>query len=405
MLRFSLSCLLLVVACGDDTSAADASPQPDVPAFDGGEDFDGGPPEPDAGPDNGVAGDEVYMGSCSDPVCGPIELETACSCVPNPSPEPELTLNRVGCGQLDSGGGAPRNFDDDFCDEDASDGAPVLGCTTAGMFRPTGTPEMATVYGVIDVFGNGGDADNLNVEVCLEGDDGMPVDCLPMVTALTADPCSETEIQYENDLPSGERELGFWSVANVPTETPLIIHTSGDPRFWRDIYTYNIVIPNEELEREAPAPGACETLASLTNPRWEFRARILADSDWTSIPLTAGLVEGIRPANGVVAGEVHDCDDVRLEYAQVGITPRAQVFTYFNDNPDNPLPSVGRTEGTSRLSLWAALDIAAGPVDIAAVGNVGGELVTLGWYHARVFEGAVTTVTLRGLRSHQVPQD
>ena len=405
MLRIPLSCLLLVVACGDDTSATDTGPAPDVPAFDGGPEFDGGPIDPDAGPDNGVAGDEVYMGTCADPGCGWIQLESACACVPRPSDEAELALNRVGCGQLESGGGEPRNFDDDFCDEYASDGAPVLGCTMAGMYRPAGTPETATVYGVIDVFGNGGNADNLSVEVCVEGPDGMPIDCLPAATALTSDPCSETEIQYENDVASGERDLGFWSVANVPTETPLIIHTSGDRRFWRDIYTYNIVIPNEELEREAPAPEACATLSSLTNPRWEFRARILADSDWTSIPLTAGLVEGIRPSNGVVAGEVHDCDDVRVEYAQVGITPRPEVFTYFNDNPDNPLPTIGRTQGTSRLSLWAALDIAAGPVDVAAVGNVGGEVVTLGWYRARVFAGAVTTITLRGLRSHQVPQD
>ena len=229
MLRFTLCCLVLVIACGDDSSPTDASTQPDVRGFDGGDDFDAGPAEPDAGSDNGVSGDEVYMGSCADPGCGGIELESACTCVPSPSDEAALTLNRVGCGQLESGGGDPRNFDDDFCDEDSSDATPVLGCTTAGMYRPTGTPETATVYGVIDVFGNGGDADNLTVEVCVEGPDGMPIDCLPAATALTSDACSETEIQYENDVAAGERELGFWSVANVPTETPLIIHTSGDP--------------------------------------------------------------------------------------------------------------------------------------------------------------------------------
>lgn len=360
------------------------------------------PIESDAGP-RSVVGDDVYMGTCSDPGCGGNELETACACVPRPSDD--NALNRVGCGQLDSGGGGPHNFDDDFCDELAADGAPSLGCTMPGMFRPAATPETVTLYGVVDVFGNGGDGDNISVEVCLEGGDGMPVDCLPMATALTADPCSETEIQYENDLPAGERELGFWSVANVPTETPLIIHTSGDPRFWRDVYAYNVVVPNEELERGAAPPGACSTLSTLTAPRWEFRAGIMSDSDWTSLPLTAGLVEGIRPASGLVAGEVHDCGDVRLEFAQVGLTPRPEVFTYFNDNPDNPLPTVGRTEGTSRLGLYAGLDVAAGRVDVAAVGNVGGELVTLGWYRARAFAGAVTMVTLHGLRSHQVPQD
>ena len=84
---------------------------------------------------------------------------------------------------------------------------------------------------------------------------------------------------------------------------------------------------------------------------------------------------------------------------------RALVGSYFNDNPDNPLPQIGRDVGTSLLGLFAALDVAEGPVDISAVGQVGGQTVSLGWYRARVFPGAITSVTLYGLRSHQVPAD
>jgi hypothetical protein len=57
--------------------------------------------------------------------------------------------------------------------------------------------------------------------------------------------------------------------------------------------------------------------------------------------------------------------------------------------------------GTSRLSLYAALDLPPGPVDVAAVGRVDGDVVSLGWYRVRVFANSVTAVTLRGLRPHQ----
>ncbi len=403
MNRSSLLLLLamgcgFVTGCGDDdgTTPVDATVT-DTSTTDGGADEDTGPV------DNGVAGDEIFDDSdCSAPTCGPVELESACTCIATPVDNAAVLLNQVGCGQLDAPDGVVRNLKDDFCDEEENDGAPVLGCNEMGMYRPRGTSEMATMYGVVDVFGNGGDANNISVEICLEGENGMPTDCLPAVTATIDSPCAESEVQYVRDVPDGERQLGFWHVENVPTETPLIVHTSGDGAFWRDIYTYNVLIPNDELEA-SPAADACETVAGLTGPLWEYRARILADTDWTSIPLTAGLVEGVRSSSGVIAGEIHDCGDVRLENAQVATSPRAEVFTYFNDNPDNPIP-MQSIEGTSRLGLYAALDIPEGPVDVAAVGRTGDGIVTLGWYRARVFAGAVTSITLRGLRAHQTPE-
>lgn len=388
-----LASLIATLACGDDdTSPADAGTDiGDLP--------DGGRP------DNGVRYDDFFSGECTRS-CGADQFLTGCVCVDAPEPAAEFSTNRVGCSQLTSEG-AVRNPEDDFCVEGAVDEAPNLGCMMPGSYRTVGTSEMVTMYGVVDVFGNGGDADAITVEVYAEGADGALGEMLGTAIADIGDPCSETEIQYENDLPTDERQLGFYAIPNIPSETPLIVKTSGAPSFWRSIYTYNVVATNDEVESDPPPGDACETLRTGAAfdgvPRYEFRARILSDSDWTSIPLTAGLTEGVRATSGVVAGEVHDCDDVRLEFAQAATAPRAEVLTFFNDNPDNPLPSLGRTEGTSLLGLYAALDIPEGPVDVSAVGSVGGEVVSLGWYRARIFAGAVTTVTLRGLRAHQVP--
>ena len=385
-------------ACGDD----------DTTPMDGGG-GDAGDPTVDGGPvDNGVSGDEVFAGSCTAPRCSGSQLATACTCVPapaSPAMNPEaFTINRVGCTQLESDGVNERNEQDDFCDEGGADRAPNLSCMQPGMYRVRGEVQMVTMYGVVDVFGNGADADDILVEVYAEGANGALGALLGSATAQIEDPCFETDNVIEDGMVQQSRRIGFFSIPNIPTETALVVKTSGDPTFWRDIYSYNIEALNEEVETGALPEGSCETLP--TGPRWEYRARIISSADWRSIPLTAGLVDGIRAGSGAVAGEIHDCDDIRVEFAQVGTNPPAAgVFTYFNDNPTNPLPETSRDVGTSLLGLYGALDVPAGPVDVAAVGRLDGQTVTLGWYRAQVFAGAVTTVTLRGLRSYQIPTE
>jgi len=151
----------------------------------------------------------------------------------------------------------------------------------------------------------------------------------------------------------------------------------------------------------APAAGSCEAMRMVTGERYRYTARTLSVSDYRSIPLTAGLPGGVQAGHGAVAGEAHDCDNVRIEFAQVAVRPAPESFVYFNNDPDNPIPVTGRTEGTSLLGLYAALDIAAGPVDIAGVASRGTDTVSLGWYRARIFPNAVSVVTLRGLRPQQ----
>lgn len=344
--------------------------------------------------------DETYGGTCEGLSCPSGTVSTACTCPEAPSADAAFATNRVGCSELATGGsGIVRTFEDDYCDEAAEGGAPELGCFMPGMYRTRGAPSMITLYGVVDVFGNGGDADEILVEVYREGADGALGALIGMTTASIDDAnCAGSEDRIVNDMPQGVRRLGFYRIDDVPTETPLIIKTSGAADFWKDLYTYNFEISNGEIETGAPS-GACAQIPATS--RFRYKARTLSRSDYNSIPLTAGVTGGIRAGHGAIAGEVHDCDNVRLEYAQVATRPTPVAFAYFNDNPENPLPVLGRTQGSSRLGLYAALDLEAGPVDIGAVGRVGGELVSLGWYRARVFPSAVTVVTLRGLRPEQ----
>ncbi len=398
-LRFPLLLsLLLALACGDDDSSM----------TDAGSDATSDTSPDSAVPDNGVANDELAPTECAAfPDCDGTQVESACACVPRPLDMDSLDANLVGCTELMTAGGAERTPENDFCDGSGESGTPNFACNAPGGYLEVGESQNVTVYGIVDVFGNGGDADAIDVEIYLEGENGALGELVGSATAMVEDPCSETEDEIEDGEVTGTRSLGFYFIENVPTETPLIVKTHGNPSFWHDIYSYNIYISNSEVDTAAPAEGACETFgqSALQGARWNYRARILSSSDWTSIPLTAGLIDGIRPTHGVVAGEAHDCDDVRLEFAQIATNPEADVFTYFNDNPDNPLPAVGRQAGTSLLGLYAALDVPEGPIDVAGVVRQGGALESVGWYRAQVFPGAVTTVTLRGIRPHQVPSE
>jgi hypothetical protein len=350
--------------------------------------------------------EDPFTGSCAHepPVCQDLRVETACACVIEPDPNPDFSTNRVGCNQLMSSAGRERTPEKDECAEGDGNTPPELSCMTPGSLRTSGEPQQVTLFGVVDVFGNGGDASDIKVEVFEEGSEGSLGTKLGQATATVQDsPCSETEDRISNDTVVGTRSLGFYSMAGIPTETPLIVKTSGNPNFWKPLYTYNVVLKNGDVASGSPDAEACADTPE--GPRARFRANILSSSDWTNIPNTAGLPQGIASGNGALAGEVRDCDGVRLEFAQVGISRSATVQTYFNDNPDNPLPVLSREfEGTSKLGLFAALDVPAGPVQVAALGHVNGKTVSLGWYQAKVFAGAVTVVNLEGLRAHQTGQ-
>ena len=114
----------------------------------------------------------------------------------------------------------------------------------------------------------------------------------------------------------------------------------------------------------------------------------------------------IKADRGVIAGEVHDCGDVRLGGATVNTDyrPEGDMF-YFGDNESDPLPDKTRTQaglGTSKLGLFGALNYPTGtPIRISAAGKVGSTKVLLGTIVVQVFPGAVTALSFRGRRPWQ----
>ena len=129
--------------------------------------------------------------------------------------------------------------------------------------------------------------------------------------------------------------------------------------------------------------------------------RALATDDYGVIA-QAAIGRPITPGNGAIAGEVHDCQDFRLTNAIADVDVQKLALTYFSSDEDNPLPDLNAL-GTSKLGLYAAMDVVPGPATVAAIGLVGGQVVSLGQHKVYVYPDTVTSLTFRGLRPQQVP--
>ncbi len=264
-----------------------------------------------------------------------------------------------------------------------------LGCLATP--KALGTSKMATIKGFVKLFSSGGDSAGVKIEVFKEGPDGAigePVST-PFTTVVddTVDPPQMPLPDWAPNKCGNGCKLRSYTLVNVPTETALIFKTSNDGPMgqWADLYDYNIFISNDSLE---------------AGDIGHYDASTVAATDINTVASAAGGLT-IKPDRGVIAGEVHDCGDVRLSGAMVDsdLAHDGPMF-YFGDNEADPLPDQSRAPaglGTSSLGLFGALNFATGvPIRLSAVGKFQGQTVLLGTHTVQVFPGAVTALSFRG---------
>ncbi len=298
---------------------------------------------------------------------------------------------------------------------DPSGAPPNLDC-----FEPSGYPagppaggtsKTAKLTGVLKVFANGGCTpedmikttthSGVSIEVYTVKRTGNPDDdgALDQLVGVALEANDTMQVQTEpvqNKCVEDTRYNLIYEYPDVPMYTELVVKTSGDG--WAPLYAYNVYISESDPDYDA-----------ATNS-YTHDVRALAGDDFTTIP-TAAIGKTITAGNGAVGGEVHDCDNIRIQNATVDISiPRAGLV-YFDDNEDNPLPNASRL-GTGNTALYSGLDIkltgsAGSYARVAASGLVpdgsGTKLVNVGYFDARIFPDSVTSVSLRGLRPFQVP--
>lgn len=262
-----------------------------------------------------------------------------------------------------------------------------------------GASQTVTLTGYLKVFvGADVDSAGVKVEVYQEDLSGGQVGKLGALvgTAVTTDTNSPSRVNtWLSGCPTDgciERQFTY---PNVPTETPLIIHTSdaNNAGKWYDFYDYNVYVSNASLQSgDAGAQTASydTTAVGTTDPG----------------TVTSVIGTSVSSAKGLLAGEVHDCGDVRLSGATVNTDVKGETdMFYFGDDETNPLPDLQRVPegyGTSQLGLFGALNFSPGtPIHISAVGLQNGQRKLVGEYTVQVYAGAVTGLSIRGRRPYQ----
>ena len=267
-------------------------------------------------------------------------------------------------------------------------GDPDVGCfDPAGFPDKPGTSQTVTMKGTAVIFSHGCSSSNLKIEVytvARGGSNDGDLGSLVGSPVMTDADCSVSGVASDEETCDPSRFECVFEYPGVPTETELVVKTSGDQ--WTSLYDYNIFIRNDAVQ----------------NGVWTHDVRALASDDYGVIS-QAAIGAPITPGNGAIAGEVHDCGDVRLQNAVVETNVFRKALTYFGDDEAHPLPDLSGT-GTSTLGLYSALDLSPGPASIGAMGKTkDGKMIGLGFLRIRIFPDSVSTVTFRGMNPVLVP--
>jgi hypothetical protein len=269
--------------------------------------------------------------------------------------------------------------------EFAGSGPPDLGCFAPAGYPVAGASQTVQMSGTVKIFSHGCESKNVTIEVFrvkrTGGADDADLDALVGTAVVTPSDCKANGVATDN-MDCGMRYECRYTYDGVPSETELVIRTKGD--LWAPLVDYNIYIPTAEVNGGV----------------WTHDVRALASDDYPAISQVA-IGSPITSGNGAVAGEVHDCGDVRLIGATVDVDVQRKVVTYFTNDEAHPLPDLAAT-ATTKMGLYSALDITPGPVSIGALGLVGGQVTTVGYFRARVFPDSVTAVTFHGVRPFQI---
>jgi hypothetical protein len=263
-----------------------------------------------------------------------------------------------------------------------------LGCLDAPA--EIGASKAITLKGHVRLFSSGGDSAGAKIEIFRQNDDGSLGELIGTAVTTTND---DTDVKTETFLKKCPDEgciFRAYTYPGVPTETRLIVKTS-DPTGgsqWAALYDYDVYFSSAEVQEG-------DVVA--------YEPSVVAATDINTVASAAGGFT-VKQDKGLLAGEVHDCADIRLSGATVDIDAahEADMF-YFGENESDPLPDTSRGAlGTSQLGLFGTLNVTTGvPIRISAVGKYNEQTVLLGTTTVQTFPGAVTALRLRGRRPWQ----
>jgi hypothetical protein len=327
----------------------------------------------------------------------------------------------------------------DYCDKTGKS-APNLACLTTPVMPPA-TPAMVTLTGFVHVFSNGPDSKGVSVQIfdatSLTGGadpstvtplatiassmldaqqracdmDGKIGCTLPLAGGCTTPTCPSTQYCRNDGTAAGVcsdrlRWEAHYSLANIPTNKQLVIRTAGAnyaaDTSWANLVSWNVYLSTADRACANSASFFDTDCINTAQATYQLNINSLSQADYANIPVVAGLGSGIVSGLGAVAGEIHDCDNVRVANLSVGVKPSYDKFSYFNGNPIKTVPDPSRT-GTDRLGLYTALDVPPGKASVQAGGSTDGTspLIDFGSFDAYVYKDTVSVVNVNGGRPKQ----
>ncbi len=204
-----------------------------------------------------------------------------------------------------------------------------------------------------------------------------------------------------------------YQVSNVPIGQPLVVRITGvnsrPDSNWATTLQWNVEVPPANtpggtvnpLARTCSSPSDSECYdktvdaSGLVIVIYRLNVTAMSQIDYGRLAVQAGLPGGITFDRGIILGEAHDCDGVRLTNAEVALAPVSDRFSYFTTDPLTQTPT-SRRSSTDPLGRFAAFNQAPGKVTLQSGGELsdGGDFTLLGTTSAFVYANTVSIVNV-----------
>ncbi len=278
---------------------------------------------------------------------------------------------------------APCTSDTD-CPQDAAGKSLRCRGGFCAVPLPDATPAMVTYRGCVDAFGINQNTVGTRLAVYSGSQDPTKASSLDVEVIEDRDHCSS---------------YGSFSIANVPTNTPLIVKSYDPNGGFVTTYKYNVVLWADLAVDEGGGNFVFDARTKVQDPRTgseiellPWRGYAISQATYNVILLTLGISR-LPTGHGAVAGTIRDCRYRPVKGARCGFVQAPDQIAYFN-NAENPRPDKAQ-KSTNNNGLYAGIDLPAGDHRLSCLAQDGqGHLVPLGEIRFKVFGDGITIVNL-----------
>jgi hypothetical protein len=315
-----------------------------------------------------------------DALCVPESTQEAQACV-----EQHDNIFQIdGPADLSCHNTEPCSQDTD-CPTDHSGAQMVCTGGFCGIGTPGGggLPETVTFRGCVDAFGLSDITNGIHVALYRTNQDPTGTSQWDVITTEETQNCTNH---------------GAFEIADVPTNTPLILKTYDDLNNFVITYKYNLILWADLATDEGGGNWVFDTRESMSDPRTgqtisldPWRGYAILTSTYNVILMAVGIT--LPADHGAIAGTIRDCSYKELVNVRCGANEKPEVITYFT-NAEDPRPDHSR-DSSNMNGIYAAISLPEGTHQLSCLArDSSGNQVPLGTYQVKVFPQAITILSM-----------